>query len=272
MVFTPRTAADVGLPYLYHYQPFNLDRLRPIIVDSKLYFSRPSAFNDPWDCKPCFHFDVADSEQVSAHADFFERSDRARNTHLSEYELLARARRLREDLPFLEACVHQMYGIHSTIDQQYRVYCLAGSPIVPLMWSHYSASHTGVCLKFSNDDFFGSAFQVKYLDRYPTLSLLTEGAAALEPLVTKSIDWSYEEEYRLIAQERSHAVGVCSLLTDNNLISFPPGSLKAVYLGCRMPDGCKHTMKELASLSPTPVALRETIQLRDRYGLLDRDL
>ncbi len=110
MNFEPRTAASIGLPYLYHCQRFNLERVRSVIVDKKLHLSRPSAFNDPWDCKPCFDIDLSDGESVEAHAAYFERCDRKLNTHLGEAELAVRAKRLREDRPFLECCVRQMYG------------------------------------------------------------------------------------------------------------------------------------------------------------------
>ena len=44
------TAATMGLDRLYHYQPFDPDRLSKIILDKDLYFSNPEDFNDPWDC------------------------------------------------------------------------------------------------------------------------------------------------------------------------------------------------------------------------------
>jgi hypothetical protein len=84
MIFEPRTAASIGLPYLYHYQRFNLQGVRSVIVDKKLHLSRPSAFNDPWDCKPCFDIDLSDDESVEAHAAYFERCDRKLNTHLGK--------------------------------------------------------------------------------------------------------------------------------------------------------------------------------------------
>ena len=98
MIFEPRTAASIGLPYLYHYQRFNLEGVRSVIVDKKLYLSRPSAFNDPWDCKPCFDIDLSDDESVEAHAAYFERCDRKLNSHLGEAELAVRAARDWPDL------------------------------------------------------------------------------------------------------------------------------------------------------------------------------
>src|SRR5688500_13209754 len=68
-------AGDTGMPYLYHYQRFNVDHLRTVIVDKRLHFARPSTFNDPWDCKPCFNIDLSDEASVAGHIEYFQRVD-----------------------------------------------------------------------------------------------------------------------------------------------------------------------------------------------------
>lgn len=267
-MFNPRTAGQIGLPYLYHYQRFNLERLRLVIVDKKLRFSRPSSFNDPWDCRPCFDIDLSDDTQVEAHVAFFERVDRLHNQHLSEEEFRERASRLRTDRAFLETCVRQMTGIFDDVDRRYRVYCLAGSPIVPLMWAHYAASHSGVCFQFSADQFFGLALKVEYHQHFPSLSLVGPASEGLLALLSKSSDWQYEEEYRLVAQERSHAVNVNTLMTDDQIINFPGDSLRAIYLGARMPDAHRSAVIDLAR-EVGGITVRQMRTVPDRYALLD---
>jgi len=137
------------------------------------------------------------------------------------------------------------------------------------MWSHYAESHTGVCFQFSNDDFFGRALRVEYYERYPSLSLLPDGPTVLHAFLTKSHDWSYEDEYRIIAQERGEAVAAETLMTDDGFITFPAESLRTVYLGCRMPEANRQIVKDLIKLSPTKVELRQMNILRDRYALID---
>jgi Protein of unknown function (DUF2971) len=189
--------------------------------------------------------------------------------NLSEAEHAARAQRFREDRPFLESMVRQMNSaMHAAIDQQYRIYSLAGSPSIPLMWSHYAEKHTGVCLEFRVDDrFFGAALEVQYRDRYPSLSLFQQGRAQLLPLLIKSADWAYETEYRMIVPERGYEVRGMPFVVDNHLIAFPPPVLKSIIVGCQMPIKDRDQLRALVAQSPSQIELKQMIRLEDRYGL-----
>lgn len=265
------SAGDIRMPYLYHYQPFNPAYVRSVIQDRQLYFSRPSTFNDPWDCKPHFSIDLSDPESVAANVQYFQRIDRERNSHLSEAELAARARIISEDRPFLESLVHSMYQIHEAIDRRYRIYCLAGSSHVPLMWSHYAASHTGVCFKFAVAGPFQAAMKVQYRDRYPALSL---GATydGVRALLAKSSDWAYEDEYRLVAEERSESSGPGLLTTDSNIFDFPRQCLVGVFMGCQMPAESQREIVAMVRQTAPSVELRHMKLVRDRYALVDVDV
>ena len=49
----------------------------------------------------------------------------------------------------LEAAFVQMdKEMYAALCRQYRIYCLTENPASPLMWGHYAASHTGICLEF----------------------------------------------------------------------------------------------------------------------------
>src|SRR5690606_28042600 len=79
-----------------------------------------------------------------------------------------------------------------------------------LMWSHYSKAHKGFCIGFNkNDEFFNKRGKTNVLDQgyQPVeysknrIRVPTEKGkvVSLKVLLTKSIDWKYEEEERLIA-------------------------------------------------------------------------
>ncbi len=53
-----QTAAQSGVQRLYHYQDANLDYLRDTLTNRRVHLSNPKNFNDLWDCKPYFQFDV----------------------------------------------------------------------------------------------------------------------------------------------------------------------------------------------------------------------
>lgn len=265
-------AGRTGRPALYRYQPFMLDRLRTVIVDNRLYFSNPASFNDPWDCKPYFDLDLTDDAAVADCIEFFVRSD-LRNTSLSDEERKRREHVIRTDRAFLEYCVRQMNGIHRAIDERYRVYCMAGSPYTPLMWAHYAASHTGVCLEFAvQGGPFGTALPVQYRLDYPPLRLGSK-PDGLIVLLAKSEDWSYEDEHRMIAEERavaSTAPGV--LRTDSNLLEFPKECLRAVFVGCQMPQNHIDQVADLMREGAPHAKLKQMQRRPDRYALMDAQL
>jgi hypothetical protein len=79
-------------PHLYHYQSFDVERLTPILLESKLYFSRPSSFNDPWDCRLCYDLtQLADATTRARVAADFIRIDRQQNQgrNAAHYNALA---------------------------------------------------------------------------------------------------------------------------------------------------------------------------------------
>jgi len=81
-----------------------------------------------------------------------------------------------------------------------------------LMWAHYADSHTGYCIEYSAKEMTlnlpGStaSYDVQYVSRLPDLCL---SEALFSPhqtlgrmLATKSIEWAYEQEWRLVHLEK----------------------------------------------------------------------
>lgn len=158
---TYNLAGRLGLPKLYHYQSFNASYLREVIVDGVLYFSKPSDFNDPWDCKPWFDDDLNDPAVIEAHLEYYAYSTRQHRKDVTEDEIAKRVAAFRANPTVLAAKIREFSdGLAAAIDAQYRVYCVGPRPDCELMWAHYSAKHQGVCLEFSvrNDLFlFGAS-------------------------------------------------------------------------------------------------------------------
>lgn len=89
--------------------------------------------------------------------------------------------------------------------------------------------------------------------------------AALFILLFKSGVWSYEEEYRLIAQERAVAIpGADTLMTDNSLLQLPAGALRAVITGCQKDHDSVRTLVQ--QVAPQ-VRVRRAVRVPNRYEL-----
>ena len=264
-----KTAAALGIKRLYHYQSFEKpERLARIFTDGTLYFSRPRDFNDPWDCRPFYNKSALDDPQDYDRAvRWFVHCDRTHNTALSEEEHVRRENEVRGNRKFLEWLIDEMTAaMEKAIQEQYRVYCLSTHPDSTLMWAHYAASCRGVCLEFSvENELFCGALPVAYLHSYPRFSVAaTDEDENLQPLLTKSAVWSYEDEFRLIVSEDPFVFPDVST-TKEGLLALPKGALRSVIVGAEMPASDREVVKTLVADSGWGVELKVASLVPDLY-------
>jgi len=239
-----RTAFDNGVDRLYHYQKFNPEHLENTLVRDLVRFARPSSFNDPWDCKPVF----------SIPQDKNERERRVQELITNQQEL----RRLMDKLA---------PEMHKQMDERYRVYCLTRRPASPLMWAHYADHHRGICLEINvRQPDLCAAIQVQYRETYPSFRL--DADRDLSPFYTKSSDWQYEDEYRLIAEEEDRAFSDRTLKTRNQFYKLPSGSLISIIIGVHAPDETRRTIRSIVDRSGKNLSIRQAARAPDRYEIL----
>lgn len=83
-------------------------------------------------------------------------------------------------------------------------------------------------------------------------------------LLAKNKVWEYENEYRLVAQERSHAITTDTLMTDNNMLQLPSGALSAVIVGCQAD---LEQVQRVVSETATEVKVKQAVRVPNRYGI-----
>jgi hypothetical protein len=122
--------------------------------------------------------------------------------------------------------------MHRLHDEQIRnsigVYCLTERPDSLLMWSHYAASHSGVCLEFDSAVVpFAIAQEVKYQRSRAPVSRVTETdeESMEKSLLTKSDDWGYEHEWRIVEYQNGPGV-----------YEISEHALTGIILGARISD------------------------------------
>jgi hypothetical protein len=59
-----KSAGELGIETLYHYEPFNCAYLSAILREQRIHCSNPANLNDPWDCHPWFDGKALDTEDV----------------------------------------------------------------------------------------------------------------------------------------------------------------------------------------------------------------
>ena len=212
--------------YLYKYQPYSvqsLDNLKNRI----LWFSKPSAFNDPFDCSVRVPLDI-EKLTMEELVDFAERtlSKNGVGSDIIDREI--------EKLQTPEGRKNLECGMQEKIREmgdrldQCGVACFTEDATNLLMWSHYAQGHTGFCMEFDTSfEPFSKASPVIYRQEIPDanpLSMLKDIQKIIDArLKTKFQCWDYEKEWRVLHSETNK--GFCVHVN----------GLTGVYFGCRMP-------------------------------------
>jgi hypothetical protein len=262
------TAWNDGHRVLYHWQPHNEARLRTALATRTLYCSSPSAFNDPWDCKPYFNTEIlTDPVENEKHVQWAVDICR-RRTAMSVVAIENMRRTLLTDRARAAALIVELSeGLFPEINQRYRVYCLGPEVGNLLMWAHYADDHKGICLEFSlRNKVMCCALRCQYEQAFPLMKAYSRSEADnLLPLLAKAEVWAYEKEYRLVAQERSVAVpGSDTLMTDHGLLQLQDGALTAVIVGCQ---GDFENVRTLVQAVAPAVKVKRAVRVPNRYEL-----
>jgi Protein of unknown function (DUF2971) len=201
-------------PY-YLYQPDDLTRLKGLAKD-KLWISDPSKFNDPLDLRlkiedQKYRSPFHDGERLRKAMKVLIEDNPDVPLHWFYNERLIESiqRWIREEI--------KEFMLEGEITERFRefgVACFTPIRNHALMWSHYANSHKGYCIEFrvnewdlvlANEGMF-SSFHVQYISQLPTLclteALFTPHQMLGRMLATKSAEWAYEQEWRLVHLEK----------------------------------------------------------------------
>lgn len=223
------------------------------LLNSQLFFNSPEQFNDPFDTLPLISAKrdkerlirfgtkvVMDAENAP------KKIAKKKATHKVNTDP-----RFKDD----DAVYNTATESFSRLRSRMGVCCFTTNcPELILMWAHYADKHKGICLEFDfpdnggswkvnsekiNREMFISPFlPMTYSYKIPSWNVLTDDGSGIHTsIVTKSKEWEYENEIRL----------VCNKYT--GLLKYNELSLRAIYAGCKMNDSkfneLKSTIKKL---------------------------
>lgn len=246
------------IPALYHYEKFNAEYLTTTLRDETIHCSNPTNLNDPWDCKPAFDPHSLDDPDV------LQREIAWREEHPAKHLWAAK---MRQDPQFrADFIIGQSASIEKMLARR-RIYCLTPKADSTLMWSHYADNHHGICLEFGVLDnlLFRTAGKVEYREEYPRwvpCDINDAPGRVMELILTKSSDWSYEEEYRLISIDASRSSGFLQLHGD--FFRLPDGALKSVIIGCQADH---QTITNLIRHNAPELPIKRVVRSRNAYKL-----
>ena len=164
---------------------------------------------------------------------------------------------------------------------RFRVACFGESPYSMLMWAHYADNHQGFCIEYetpqldeSNENIYYNLYPVIYTDTRIDLTsifLNWDSTGRLSDdqlwdiykfgLLSKSIDWKYQKEWRLIS---------CDNLLTNENYDCEFFKIKKVYLGNRMKT--EERKKVIEICNEKGITYSGVVITPDKYEMKDCNL
>jgi hypothetical protein len=200
--------------------------VQKIVDANELYFAKPVAFNDPFDCRPSFSMEAPKAQLRRYYEGLYSRHEpmMGRAARRAESKQIARDPRRNPASPQNLADFKKSY--HESVTDRIGLVCLSEVADDLLMWSHYADSHRGICLAFDwQTEFFSQAQPVIYQKTRPHVNPIfqTHEEMLEHALLTKSDHWKYEKEWRIIQYRKGAGA-----------YKFPPEALVGVILGSQI--------------------------------------
>jgi len=272
---------------LYKYMSLAGQRLEyaeDLLEHNRIFLSRPDGFNDPFDCQYKPVFNATREERVGRFARVLLKSEPG----LLEREARERAaQHLKEmgpeGLRNWEQDGKQWEEASRQSRSMFRINCLSDVHDSVAMWSHYADGHKGICVGFRavqvSDrsagflcDSAGSVsaqgtlpsrdalpvWKVHYEDSFPKMNLYTmdiDREMLFGPLITKSPEWAYEKEWRVIAG------------ADKTKRELPTGCIACVILGSRTLKVLRKGIADLVRQHQPDAKLYQATIRPDSYAL-----
>lgn len=224
-------------------------------------------FNDPFDSIIPIRFEEGTDEQ------YLERTRRVAkqfNNLFSDVEIRQAIERLK-DPSFSRQFNEKM---RKSIYNDFGIFSLSKSKDNILLWSHYSNSHQGFSVGLNVEKF--RLFLDQYCLEHPDLKYCLKEISyckdipilnphgseeqrnniTLQLLTTKSQDWHYEKEYRVIIY-----------FATGRTIKIPRKIITEVILGCNISKKDSTEIQNILKDYPTQVSLFKANKKYERYGL-----
>lgn len=231
--------------FIYKYRTIN--STIEILKNNSLWFSKPNNFNDPFDCQ-VFPDTNNSKEEIKTYL-MTNQYKCLNKTYANKLVTLINPCLWNNIIEkSLKELVNE-YGICSFTKRNNNI----------LMWSHYTDSHEGVCLKFDiNKDpcFFGFPILVNYQKDYPKYNIIKNRDEIFTNIIfTKSIEWVYEEELRVFKIDKT------------GLIPFKKECLVEIIFGCNSSEFHIHEIMKLASINNFNIKFKKANKKHNEFGL-----
>lgn len=277
----------------YFYKYFSYEGVFATLKNRTFKYTSPSEFNDPFDSQISLLPGVAEEELSDIFYEAFSCALLKRKpvNHLGiTSESLQRIPEgiSRGDLekirPILLSQIPQdhfkkayqkAHGAVSELMKDNFVFCVTENSDNILMWSHYAENHSGAVLKLrclvEAESLLCAALKVDYRKDFPWHGTKKEWQHFMQTgqfsdpqktynqlILTKSKDWKYEQEWRVV-----FPMAECKG-QKNVFLSYHEDELDSLYLGCKMADEHKKNLIHLIGTNYPWVKIYEST--KSDYG------
>jgi len=232
----------------YFYKYVTADVAKIILNSLEVKCSSPLIFNDPFDSQIEIQHDINSKEELMDQmigniCEKFKPMLLNKNPEEAKHLVL---KEILQDNEYVDNNHTKFNEFYTEINEKMievlegeRLFCVSLVNDNLLMWSHYANDHQGAVIKLKcvpeKLSALCAAKPVIYTDKIPLLTTahLIDGTEKIlkyildEVLLTKSLDWKYEQEWRvsLLCQNKSENFDLRSIFEEE---------LDSIYLGCRM--------------------------------------
>jgi hypothetical protein len=259
----------------YFFKYLTVETAKKVLENGTLRWSAPRRFNDPFDIQFDMYVDYQERELINDVVNelwlayslqkeyepknrlgYFVREMSLKTPRLTQSDFKATIKKgVTQSLAVQRTALPKLHAWARGELETALVVCLTETPSNILMWSRYADCHKGVVLQFATLEAssWAAARPMTYQQKMPLLfdhdqllKFLT-GRIELdkdrffnESIFTKSIDWRYEKEWRVVWHGKKPA--------DFEDTKFNPKELSGIYLGCRMDQNGADEIVKLGKL------------------------
>ena len=259
---------DITPQYIYKFTTAN-KYLLSNLLHSQLWFASPLSFNDPFDCSFYIKsgFNEKDIEDIVSNfviLGLFQSGE--------EKIYIPKLKEIFNKKPeaFDQIINEHIHKIFTTLG----ITCFCDNKENTLLWAHYADSNKGVCLKFDvlkDHKFFFSGDQsiptvaisrMKYVSNYfdfLTFKNIRKDILKVIPF-TKSDEWKYEREIRLVSKEIGPQ-------------TFNKSALIEITFGCNCNDTDKKDIIKIVKNTDYPnLAFQQANKSKTQFGFDFEDI
>ncbi|MFN0290023.1 DUF2971 domain-containing protein [Pedobacter helvus] len=222
---------------LYKYRYFSKENNISIITKREVYFSKPSGFEDPFDCKVPTRWDLLTDEDILNY--YYEDSLRELNSTATieermEFAIHNANNNALRDKEFINAKQAEDFAKY---DERIGVLSLTPYNNLYELWEKYAENHTGFCVGFEPNFMLkgigtGGGI-VNYHNELPVILPLYKMPFEIQmqyQIFGKLMEWEFEKEYRTILSKDG-------ILTENERKKIlPVQAYKEIIIGAKMTE------------------------------------